>query len=125
MRTLELHQHHRHLPRSPQHHPHDLFQLGDHNLDANVRQLSNTQHHAHDPLHRYDNYPTHCSEAFIDRQTNHCRIAKVRVDVDDDDDDDDDDDVDVVGDDDVGEETPPLEGAVLPGISRCILPLVL
>ena len=26
----------------------------------------------------YDNYPTHCSEAFMDRQTNHCRIAKVR-----------------------------------------------
>ena len=25
----------------------------------------------------YDNYPTHCSDAFIDSKTNHCRIAKV------------------------------------------------
>ena len=25
----------------------------------------------------YDNYPTHCSDAFVDKATNHCRIAKV------------------------------------------------
>ena len=26
---------------------------------------------------RYDNYPTHCSNDFLDPATNHCRIAKV------------------------------------------------
>ena len=28
-------------------------------------------------LSRYDNYPTHCSNDFLDPKTNHCRIAKV------------------------------------------------
>ena len=28
-------------------------------------------------LPRYDNYPTHCSNDFLDPKTNHCRIAKV------------------------------------------------
>ena len=29
---------------------------------------------------RYDNYPTHCSNDFLDPATNHCRIAKVEPD---------------------------------------------
>ena len=37
--------------------------------------MNETKINVHFP--RYDNYPTHCSNDFLDPATNHCRIAKV------------------------------------------------